>query len=109
MTNELVHFLKTAFVEQEMDALPRGELARFMLAFPAFGASSGFRFGGQLAQLVHAVVMFAGRSSGRWVRQAVLQVQVSWQQRCARQGEWRARRFQAAEQRQEPFPRRWRK
>ena len=55
MADQLVGFLERAFVEQQIDALARGELAFLVLAFAAFFAAAGFGIGVAAAQLVQAV------------------------------------------------------
>ena len=42
MANQLVHLLKRAFVQQQVDAFARGKLAFVVLARAAFRASTGF-------------------------------------------------------------------
>ncbi len=44
MANEFVELLERAFIEQQVNSFARGELARLVLAFAAFGAAAGFRF-----------------------------------------------------------------
>ena len=42
VADEFVELFEGVFVEEEVDAFARGELAGFVFAFAAFGAASGF-------------------------------------------------------------------
>ena len=53
--HQLVHLFEGAFVQQQVDALPRRELALLMLFGPAFLAAPSFSRGVAAAQLLHSV------------------------------------------------------
>ena len=42
MLNQLVHFLETAFIEQQFDTFPNGQLSLTMLPFAALASSAFF-------------------------------------------------------------------
>ena len=46
MADKFVEFFESAFVQQKMDALARGEFAGFVFALAAFGAAACFGFRG---------------------------------------------------------------
>ena len=56
MANKLVELFERAFVEQQVDAFARAELALLVLAFAALCSAALFGFGVELAQLLDAVV-----------------------------------------------------
>ena len=56
VADQFVELLEGAFVQQQVDALSRGELAGLMLAFAALETASGFGFRVQAAHLLRAVV-----------------------------------------------------
>ena len=55
VADQLVDFLKRAFVEQQIDALARGEFSFLVLPRAAFLAASGFGDGVAAAQFVEAI------------------------------------------------------
>ena len=59
MPHKFVELLEGAFVEQQVDSLPRAELSFLVLAFAALGAAAVFGFGVATAELLDAVEMFA--------------------------------------------------
>ena len=67
VADELVEFLEGAFVEQQVDALARAELAFLVLALAALRAAAGFGFGVALAELFEPAVAF--RILGRFLHQ----------------------------------------
>src|SRR5579885_3641622 len=83
-----------------MNALPRGELAGFVLACAALGASARFGLGGDAAKLLHAIaglkLLCSGCCSSLFVRQAGLPWMAAHSfRRCARPDAWRATRSPA--------------
>jgi hypothetical protein len=57
--HEFVELLEGAFIEQQVHALARAELAFLVLALAAFCAAASFGFGVAAAKLFKAVEMFA--------------------------------------------------
>ena len=60
VADKFVELFEGAFVEEEIDALARGEFAGFVFALAAFGAAARFGFGAEAAEVVHAVFVFCG-------------------------------------------------
>jgi hypothetical protein len=54
--DEFIQLLERTFIEKQIDALARAELARFVLAFAALGSAAFFGFRVALAKLVERVV-----------------------------------------------------
>ncbi len=109
MTDKFVEFFKGAFVQQQMDAFARGELAGFVFAFAAFRAAPRFGFRGLAAELFHAVVMLIlCACGGVFLRQTFLPEQrCHFWRRCARQDGWPAIWCPEARRRQATIPQRW--
>ena len=113
VADEFVELFKRALVEQQMDALARGQLAGLVFALAALGAAAslGFRF--QATQLLRAVIGFGGFGGlGRGdqaafgFRQRVLHWRGTWAnpstealsgRRCGQRGAWQARWCQEEE------------
>ncbi len=59
VANKFVELFEGAFIEQQIDTFAGTELALFVLALAALGATAGFGFGIQLTKLFKSVVMLA--------------------------------------------------
>jgi hypothetical protein len=55
VTDELVEFLKAAFVEEEVDAFAGGEFTFFVLTLAAFGTTACFGIGMAAAEFVETI------------------------------------------------------
>ncbi len=55
--DELVELFEAAFIEEQVDALARGELSGFVLAFAALRTAAGFGLGRAAAQLIERAGM----------------------------------------------------
>src|ERR1019366_275460 len=66
--DKFVELFKSAFIEQQRDALARHELAGLVFALAAFLAASGFRLGATSAQLRYGIAGFwvIGHKSTSW-------------------------------------------